>query len=110
MPLRKTSSLRVLIVVSLLGFLPTRVSARDGDIKEKILAGFYPYRQDPPRAEGITPGTKINKDNFQVAEKVFFPEILRVVQATVAQPALESWDSLTNPIVLYSEWRRLWSA
>jgi len=31
--------------------------------------------------EGITPGTKISKDNYQIAAKVLPPELLRVVQA-----------------------------
>jgi len=80
MLLRKISSLGVLVVVSLLGFFPMRAPAQDGD-KEKILEVFYPYRQGAPQVEGITPGSKINKDNFQAAEKVLPPEILRVVQA-----------------------------
>jgi hypothetical protein len=59
---RKTSSLEVLVVASLLGFLPMQANAQDGDIREKILEVFYPYRQGVPQVEGITPGTEINKD------------------------------------------------
>jgi Protein of unknown function (DUF1329) len=84
--LRKTSLLRVLAVVGVLGFLPVRAHAQDGNpqdgnLKEELLKAFHPYRQSAPQVEGITPGTKITKENFQIAAKVLPPEILRVVQA-----------------------------
>lgn len=48
--------------------------------REKILAGFYPYRQGTPQVEGITPGLTITKNNAQVAAAVLPPEVLTVVQ------------------------------
>lgn len=55
--------------------------AQDVELKEKILAEFYPYRHGGPQVEGITPGMTINKNNAQVAAAVLPPEILKVVQA-----------------------------
>jgi len=55
--------------------------AQTGDLTEKILAEFYPYRQGAPQVEGITPGMTINKNNAQVAAAVLPPEVLKVVQA-----------------------------
>ena len=55
--------------------------AQDAELKEKILAEFYPYRRGGPPVEGITPGMTINKNNAQVAVAVLPPEILKVVQA-----------------------------
>ena len=55
--------------------------AQSSDLKEKILAEFYPYRQGGPQVEGITPGMSINKNNAQVAAAVLPPEVLKVIQA-----------------------------
>jgi hypothetical protein len=59
--------------------LPGRVHADDR--QEKILAVFHPYRQGPPRVEGIRPGMTIDKTNYQVAVAVLPPEILKYLQA-----------------------------
>ncbi len=69
------------LVTGLLGLLTVPAYAQNGDAKERFLEVFHPYRQGGPKVEGITPGLKITKDNYQVAEKVLPPEILRVVQA-----------------------------
>jgi len=45
MPLRRISSLGIFVVVSLLGFLPMRANTQEGNIREKILEVFYPYRR-----------------------------------------------------------------
>jgi hypothetical protein len=78
---QRGTCLSVLLV--LLGFgLPVQADmAQDADLKEKILAEFYPYRQGGPKVEGITPGMTINKDNAQVAAAVLPPEVLKVIQA-----------------------------
>ena len=52
----------------------------DSATREKILAGFYPYRQTTPQVAGITAGMTINKTNAQVATSVLPPEVLKVVQ------------------------------
>jgi hypothetical protein len=84
MRLGKAASAGIFVIISLLGFLPLQVKAQnstDGNLQEKVLEVFYPYRQGAPQVDGITPGTTINQTNFQVAEKVLPPEILRVVEA-----------------------------
>lgn len=86
MLLSKTSSLGVLVGVGMLVCLLGRAHAQDtnlqnGNLKEKVLEVFHPYRQGVPQVEGITPGTKITRENFQIAEKVLPPELLRIVQA-----------------------------
>ncbi len=55
--------------------------AEEGPPQEHILAGFHPYRQGLPQAEGITPGLRIDQNNFQVAESVLPPEVLTYLQA-----------------------------
>ena len=67
-----------LSVLLLLGLTASAVLAQDADIKEKILAEFYPYRQGVPQVEGITPGMTINKSNAQVAAAVLPPEVLKI--------------------------------
>ena len=84
MLLQKTPFIKVFVLISLLSFFPTwsyAQNANGGDPKEQVLQAFYPYRQGVPQIEGVTPGMTINKDNFQVAEKVLPPELLWVVQA-----------------------------
>src|SRR5713101_1741927 len=78
---QRGTCLSVLLV--LLGFgLPVQADmAQDADLKEKILAEFYPYRQGGPQVEGITPGMTINKNNAQVAAAVLPPEVLKLIQA-----------------------------
>jgi hypothetical protein len=54
--------------------------AEEDDAQEKILSIFYPYRQGLPQMEGITLGMKIDQTNFQVAEEVLPPKILKYLQ------------------------------
>ncbi len=61
--------------------MPSWGQAEEDDLQEKVLSVFYPYRQGPPQVEGITPGMKIDENNFQVAQKVLPPEILKSLQA-----------------------------
>jgi hypothetical protein len=86
MLLRKIAPPGVFVLTSLLALLPVGAPAQDGNLqdgnlREELLRVFHPYRQGAPQVEGITPGTKITKDNYQIAEKVLPPELLRVVQA-----------------------------
>ena len=60
--------------------MPVWGQVQEEDIQEKILSVFYPYRQTPPRVEGITPGMKIDKNNFQMAQEVLPSEILKYLQ------------------------------
>jgi hypothetical protein len=57
------------------------VAEQETDLKEKMLAEFYPYRQGGLTVEGITPGMTIGKHNAQVAAAVLPPEVLAVIQA-----------------------------
>jgi hypothetical protein len=61
--------------------MPVWGQAQEEGMQEKILEVFLPYRQGPPQVEGITPGMKIDQSNWQVAEKVLPPEILKVLAA-----------------------------
>jgi hypothetical protein len=80
---RKTCSLDCLLLFLVLSscLMPAWGRAQEDRTEEKILAVFYPHRQGPPRIEGITPGMKIDKSNFQVAHEVLPPEILKYLQA-----------------------------
>ncbi len=55
--------------------------ASENGTEDKVLNVFHPYRQGPPQVEGITPGMSIDKSNFQVAQEVLPPEILKYLQA-----------------------------
>lgn len=70
-----------LFSVFLLGLFFSVRDARGTELQEKILQTFYPYRQGVPQVEGIAPGSKIDKSNWQVVEKVLPPEVLKVIQA-----------------------------
>ena len=61
--------------------MPSWSQAQDGNTQERILAVFHPYRQGLPQVEGISSGMKIDQSNFQVAQEVLPPEILKYVQA-----------------------------
>ena len=105
MLLRKISSLGVLAIVGLLGSFSTQAPAQDGNLQngnlqEELLRVFHPYRQGGPQVEGITPGTKISKDNYQIAAKVLPPEILRVVQAGDLEITVQE----TTDIPLHAEY------
>ncbi len=73
--------LSILLILLVCGLSVQADVAQTGDLTEKILAEFYPYRQGAPQVEGITPGMTINKNNAQVAAAVLPPEVLKVVQA-----------------------------
>ncbi len=62
-------------------FLPMWGQAEEGDTRERILAGFHPYRQGLPWIEGITPGMRVDKTNYQVAAAALPLEILKYLQA-----------------------------
>lgn len=47
---------------------------------EQVLRGFFPYRQGPPRAAGIAPGTALSTGNWQLAQDVLAPELVRAVR------------------------------
>ncbi len=47
---------------------------------ERVLRGFFPYRQGPPRVAGLAPGTALSSGNWQIAQEVLSPEILRAVR------------------------------
>src|SRR5258705_12770730 len=77
--LRKLLLVMVLVAV---GFVNNgSAQTENGNLKEQLLQVFHPYGQGGPKVDGIMPGMKLTKDNFQVAEKVLPPELLRVVQA-----------------------------
>ena len=89
---RKTG-LTVLLVLLAFGLPIQADMTQDPELKEKILAQFYPYRHGGPQVEGITPGMTINKDNAQVAAAVLPPEILKVIQAgDLEVPVQETTD------------------
>jgi hypothetical protein len=75
---RHGSRVAVFLVLFL---LPLQGWAESGSLQERILTAFFPYRQGPPRVEGITPGMKIDATNAQVAESVLPPEILTPLAA-----------------------------
>lgn len=68
-------------LVSALCLLPVWGWAESDHTREKILAGFVPYRQGPPQVEGITPGMRIDKTNAQVAATVLPSEIVKLLVA-----------------------------
>jgi hypothetical protein len=47
---------------------------------EQVSHSFFPYRQGPPRGSGLTPGSALSQDNWQVAQNVLPPEILDAVR------------------------------
>lgn len=71
----------LLFFVLSVGLMPAWGQAPEDRTQEKILSVFHPYRQGPPWVEGITPGMKIDKNNFQAAQEVLPPEILKYLQA-----------------------------
>jgi len=77
---QRGTSLSVLLVLLAFASPVQADTAQGADLKEKILAEFYPYRQGGPQVEGITPGMTISKDNAQVAAAVLPPEVLKVIQ------------------------------
>ena len=73
--------LATLVLTWSLSSVSAWAQAQNGNFQEQLAEAFQPYRQGGPKVEGITPGIKITKDNYQVAEKVLPPELLRIVQA-----------------------------
>lgn len=80
--IRKGRGRLSLLFLTTLALLPAWVLAQGEDgTKEQILAVFRPYAQGMPQVAGITPGMTIDKTNFQVAQDVLPPEILKYLQA-----------------------------
>ena len=79
--MQKRTCFGTLFLVLSVGLMPTWGQAEENRVEEKILAVFHPYRQGPPRVEGITSGMKIDQSNFRIAAEVLPPEILKYVQA-----------------------------
>jgi Protein of unknown function (DUF1329) len=73
-------SQKIVVILFLIGLVPQVRAEPDPATREKILAGFYPYRRGTPQVAGITPGMTINKSNAQVATTVLPPEVFTVVQ------------------------------
>ena len=51
------------------------------DAPEEVRLAFSPYRQGPPRVDGLSPGTTLTQSTWQAAAGVLPPEILRLLQA-----------------------------
>ena len=47
---------------------------------DDVERSFYPYKDGPPKVEGIEPGLVISKDSWQVAEQVLDPVTLQFVK------------------------------
>ena len=70
-----TIPLIILLLVTTSGY------AEEESRQKQILSFFHPYRQGPSQVEGITPGLRIDQNNFQVAQPVLPPEVLTYLQA-----------------------------
>ena len=77
MQARITVVLIACLTLSMCVLVRTGAYAQNGD----VLAGFYPYREGKPQAEGISPGMTLKQDNVQLAEQVLPPEVVRIIQA-----------------------------
>lgn len=64
-----------------LGLVLIEAQASGADERERILAGFFPYRTGVPQVDGITPGMKLDSTNAQVAATVLPPELLKYLAA-----------------------------
>ena len=101
----KSGTLRQgMMTLFLLSLAHQTMAEPDAATREKVLAGFYPYRQSTPQVAGITPGMTINKNNAQVAATVLPPEVFTVmqngdlditVQATTDLPVREEYIQAT---------------
>ena len=71
-----------LSLAALLG-LPTPAPAetQEDDGGEEIRQVFFPYRQGPPRLNGVPPGATLTQRTWQAAEGVLPPELARLLQA-----------------------------
>ena len=64
------------------------------DAPEEVRLAFSPYRQGPPRVDGLSPGTTLTQSTWQAAVGVLPPEILRLLQAgELAITVQETTDS-----------------
>jgi hypothetical protein len=70
-----------MLLFAILYVLPIQGWAEENHAQDKVSAALFPYRQGPPRVEGITPGMKIDATNAQVAASVLPPEILKPLAA-----------------------------
>jgi len=101
----KSGTLRQgMMTLFLLSLAHQTMAEPDAATQEKVLAGFYPYRQSTPQVTGITPGMTINKNNAQVAATILPPEVFTVmqngdlditVQATTDLPVREEYIQAT---------------
>jgi len=72
----------VLCVFCLMGLMPVWAYAAGAESEqERILAHFFPYRDEPPQVDGITPGMTLNSTNAQAATAVLPAEILKYLAA-----------------------------
>jgi uncharacterized protein DUF1329 len=101
---QRSLSQTMLTILIMAGLTHQATAEPDATTREKILAGFYPYRQTAPQVAGITPGMTINKDNAQVAASILPPEVFDVVrtgnleitvQATTDLPVREEYIQAT---------------
>jgi hypothetical protein len=74
-----TASLRTLPLGLglVLGLLAVSGQAEVDHLSAPLRAVFYPYRQGPPQAEGITPGLRLDHTTFEVARAVLPAELLQ---------------------------------
>ena len=74
-----TASLRMLPLGLglVLGLLAVSGQADVDHRSAPLLAVFYPYRQGPAQAEGITPGLRLDHTTFEVARAVLPAELLK---------------------------------
>jgi hypothetical protein len=74
-----TASLQKLPLVLgvVLGLLAVSGQADVDHHSAPLRAVFYPYRQGPPQAEGITPGLRLDRTTFELARAVLPAELLQ---------------------------------
>jgi hypothetical protein len=78
--IRNPHSAIVVMILALLGALAFPPAARAELSEDTIQETFFPYRNGVPQVSGIKPGMVINKDNWEVAKDVMYPEYLDLVK------------------------------
>ena len=66
-----------LVLGLVLGLLAVSGQADVDPLSAQLRAVFYPYRQGPAQAEGITPGLRLDHTTFEVARAVLPAELLK---------------------------------
>jgi uncharacterized protein DUF1329 len=88
-----------------LGLLAVSGQADVDQRSAQLLAVFYPYRQGPAQAEGITPGLRLDHTTFEVARAVLPAELLKyglagdfavTVQPTTDRPLRAQYIAATE--------------